>query len=105
MSDFDYITIEPVTDRHTLFEGEMAAYGHGQYPEHSVLAGQAQRAWLAGGTAEQLKTAYPHADVLDHSSKVWRDPNASLAELSGLPACAPDWFDPANAGERWDDDY
>lgn len=103
MSDYDHITIEPY--RETLFQG-FAVYGHGVYPDSSVLAGQPSRTFLdMGDTLEALQAEWPTAEVIDHSTKPFRTGNETLAELSGLPACEPDWFDPADAGERWDDDY
>lgn len=100
MSDYDYVTIEPSSDGLSY-----CAYGHGVYERSSVLAGQSSRVFLAGGSVAELQAEFSGADVLDHSSKAWQDPNGSLADLSGLPSCAPDWFDPADAGESWDDDY
>jgi hypothetical protein len=105
MTDYDYITIEPVPERETCYGGDHRAYGHGTYPQSSVLAGHSSRVFLGGGSVEELQAEFPGADVLDHSSKAWSDPNGSLADHSGLPSCAPGWFDPMAAGERWDDDY
>lgn len=48
---------------------------------------------------------YSHDTYPDHSTRDYRDPNASLADLSGLPSEPPGWFDPTDAGERWDEDY
>ena len=102
MTEYDYVTIEPMPE----CEGdEHRAYGHGTYERSSVLAGQSKRVFLQGGTSEDLQAQFPDADVLDHSSKQWKPENASLADLSGLPSCAPGLFDPADAGESWDGDY
>jgi len=99
MSDYDYYTIEPYADPFGG-PGGVAVYGHGTYPDSSVLAGQSRRAFLDSfPTVEEARAEWPHADVLDHSSKVWR--GSSLVEISGLPECPPDWFDPADAGETW----
>lgn len=98
--DFDYLTIEP--DQ----RDGVVVYGHGTYGENSVLEGQALRQYLKHfETIEEAKVEYPTAEVLDHSTKEWRPANESLADASGLPSVAPAWFDPADAGERWDDDY
>jgi hypothetical protein len=103
MTHYNRITIEPY---HTSLFNGFAVYGHGTYPRHSVLAGQASRTHLdMGDTLEALKAAWPQAEVLDHSTKPFRMGNESLAELSGLPSTPPSWFDPRDAGERWDDDY
>ena len=101
--EYDRITIEPYRD--TLFQG-FAVYGHGVYPESSVLAGQASRSNLdMFETLEDARREWPFAEVLDHSTRPFRTGGESLADLSGLPRSEPDWFDPAAAGERWDDDY
>jgi hypothetical protein len=105
MTDYDRITVEPVPEDGTCYGGDHQAWGHGVYPSSSVLAGQPQRVFLAGGSREELLAQFPNADVLEHSTRPWRDDAASLADLSGLPSEPPGWFDPANAGERWDDDY
>lgn len=98
VGDFDSVSIEPEGNAY-------AAYGHGTYPDSSVLAGQSQRAWLDSGTLPELQARFPQADVLEHSTRPYRDPDASLADLSGLPSEPPGWFDPGAAGESWDDDY
>ena len=103
MTEYNRITIEPFRD--TFFKG-FAVYGHGVYPKGSVLEGQASRVNLdMGDTLEALKTEWPKAEVLEHSTKPFRTGNESLADLSGLPKFAPSDFDPADAGERWDSDY
>ena len=91
-------TIEPNRD------GGVAVWGHGVYPESSVLAGQTARVFVARySTLTAAEEAYPEAAVLDHSTKVHR--GETLEEISGLPAFPPGWFDPADAGECWDSDY
>jgi hypothetical protein len=98
--DYDFYTIEPATD------GGFNVYGHGVYPGTSVLEGQSRRSFLDHfDSLEDAKYGWPEADVREGSSKPWQDPNASLADLSGLPSSPPAWFDPRAAGERWDDDY
>ncbi len=94
MAKYHRITIEPKGD-------DFAAYGHGTYARWSVLAGQPKRVFLARGSVEALRADYPHADVLDCSTKPFHGFGASLADLSGLPATPPAWFDPADAGESW----
>jgi hypothetical protein len=90
-------TIEP--DYKT---GGYAVYEHGEYPEGSVLAGQYRRT-LRGlfPTIAEARSWHPMAEVLDHGTKPWRMGNETLEELSGLPECPPDWFDPMDAGESW----
>lgn len=92
--DFDDYTIEPDLN------GGFAVYGHGIYPESSVLAGQSRRSFLAAyDTVEEAVAAWPEASVMEYSTRVYR--GETLEEISGLPACPPDWFDPAAAGETW----
>ena len=100
--EYDAITIEPFAD--TFFHG-FAVYGHGVYPESSVLAGQSRRSHLdMFETLEDARREWPFADVLGHNTRTFRMGDESLAELSGLPTTAPDWFDPDDAGESWDSD-
>lgn len=102
---YDRLTIEFETTPGGMFS-RWKVFGHGVYPESSVLAGQAQRVFLAEfKTQEEAQERYPGAEVLEHSTKPIRYEWDSLTDLSGLPERAPDWFDPADAGERWDDDY
>ena len=98
--EYDSITIEPS-------RGGFAVYGHGVYPESSVLAGQYRRSHLDRfETLDEAKREWPFAEVRDHSTKPARIGGESLGDLSGLPTCAPGWFDPADAGEHWsEDDY
>ena len=70
---------------------------HGAYERGSVLEGLPKRSFLDSFmTLEEAVEAYPGALVLDYSTKQAGNP---------LPHTAPDWFDPAYAGERWDEDY
>lgn len=92
---FDSITIEP-----SVHGGKpYAVYGHGEYEEWSVLAGQPRRVFLNSfDTVEEalawVKTSeYGEAEVIEHSTKT--DVN--------LPKTPPEWFDPLDAGESWDE--
>lgn len=75
----------------------------GEYAESSVLAGQTRRARLdCFDTVEEAQKAYPDATVSEgcssHAMNVQdRDSFANAPE--------PSWFDPADAGESWDEDY
>ena len=94
--DYDRITIEP------SYSGkDWTVYGHGVYPDHSVLAGQPQRVFLDRfDTLDEAREEWPFADwVLVHSRPYHY--GQSLAEMSGLPEWPPDWFDPADCGETW----
>jgi len=91
------ITIEPLYRDDGRQDG-YGAYEHGVYEKSSVLAGQPSRTFRGGfDTVEKALEWFPLADVLEHSTK--QDVETML------PRTAPDWFDPADAGERWDDDY
>jgi hypothetical protein len=93
--NYDYITIEPSAHEHN--QGEFDVYGHGTYPRHSVLAGQHQRVWLDSFSSVKLALgAYPNAEVLESSTRIFG---------ATVPSCPPSDFDPADAGERWDEDY
>jgi hypothetical protein len=72
-------------------------YGHGEYGEFSVLAGQYRRVFLAGySTLEQAQADYPFAEVLGGLMPAsWIAPR--------LPDSPPDWFDPSDAGESWNE--
>jgi hypothetical protein len=73
----------------------VVVWEHGEYGPASVLAGNPLRRWVRSyPTVEKAKADWPRARVLDHSTRV-------PVTVSHTP---PDWFDPANAGERWDDD-
>lgn len=89
-SRYDWLSIEPNG------RGGFTAYGHGTYEPTSVLAGQYMRCYLESfDTIEQAQAAYPAAEYVAGSTRVDTDPGP----------CAPAWFDPAAAGERWDEDY
>lgn len=90
MSDFDSYTIEP-------FEDKFAVYGHGTYEESSVLAGQYRRCFIdMYDTEEEAQKAHPEAES-SGSTKFMSDQMMDSFENSP----APDWFDPADAGEEW----
>lgn len=79
-------------------ENNWEACGWLTYGRGSVLEGQSQEVpvdWF--DTLEEAKAKYPKAEVVDH-------PRDRLSRPM-LPDSAPDWFDPADAGERWSDDY
>ncbi len=96
--EFDCFTIEPAS----YGEG-FVVYGHGRYPRWSVLAGQSRRSCLEEfDTLEEAKKEWPHADPSESTRPVTF--GKSLSELSGLSSTPPTWFDPRNAGERWNAD-
>lgn len=74
--------------------GGFAVYSHDVYPRYSVLAGQHRRAYLDRfETLEEAQRAYPTAATLDHNT-------SNHASVSPIP---PSDFDPADAGESWDE--
>lgn len=91
MREYDWLTIEPDG------RGGYTVYGHGTHEETSVLAGRAMRQHLRNfRTLDEAKSEYPTARVLEWSTK---------GDYSSDPGpIPPSWFDPADAGERWNDD-
>lgn len=92
------LTIEPDYNQYTR-ETRFTVWKHDEYPEHSVLHGRPRRTAIDDfDTPEEAAAAYPDADVLDYST---RYPDSTY-DIGPHPES---WFDPAAAGERWDDDY
>lgn len=59
--------------------------------------GESVRAWMDEfNTLDEAQAAYPNA-VFNGLGSAYQPPIISHL--------APDWFDEADAGERWDDDY
>lgn len=84
-------TIEPVQCVGGL---EYAVYSHDEYPEDGLLRGQARRmVRLASTDIEILKAAYPHAEVLDHSTKCEK-----AAVVEPTPRPHPDSYPRAERG-------
>ena len=91
-------TIEPDGSHFTVWT-------HGIYGNSSVLEGQYKRSFQ--GSYDSLVEAqrdHPDGELIDHSTRRSSLGCESLADLSGLPLSPPAWFDPANAGESWDED-
>lgn len=79
--------------------GVWEVFGHGEYPRDSVLAGQYARIFMARfETLEEAQEAYPTATVPEYSTRI----PSGWIPMSDI---APVDFDPADAGERWDEDY
>ncbi len=92
LTQYDWLSIEP--NGH----GGFTVYGHGTYEETSVLAGCPLRQYLDGfDSIEEAQAKYPTAEVKEWSTRGYLP--------SYLPHTAPAWFNEADAGERWDDDY
>jgi len=77
-------TIEPLEDQYAVYE-------HSVYGSDSVLEGYPKRVFLAAGTFSELRTEYPEAEVLQHTTR----------QQIVLPETPPAWFDPTIAGETW----
>jgi len=92
LTQFDYLTLEV---QHEY--GTFGVFGHGEYERSSVCYGQQRRVFLDSfDTHEEAQTEYPEAET-SCCTRV-NDP------MSLMPTAAPDWFDPANAGETWHED-
>lgn len=88
--------IEPERGATYAHEGEYAVYAYSVFPRGSVLEGQERRSFVDGGFTSEAdaKAAYPEAVIAGGSG---------YREIA-LPRTPPPWFDPANAGEAWDDE-
>lgn len=74
---------------------EWTVYEWGVYPHSSVLAGQTRKTFMdAFDTLEEALAAYPDAQALD---------GPSHKPSNGLGPAPEPWFDPAAAGESWDE--
>lgn len=72
-------------------------YSYGVYGSWSVLAGQEKRSCRGEfDTLEEAQHEFPEAE--------WSGGGCGYREVF-IPHTAPSWFDEADAGERWDDDY
>lgn len=81
----------------TYSHNEYGVYRYDVFPEYSVLAGQVRRAFLDSfPTLTEAQAAYPSAE--------WHGPGSGYREIV-IPNEPPEWFDPADAGENWDEDY
>ena len=83
-------------------EGGFTVKGYGEHPRHSVNYGMTRIVFLdAFDTEAEARKAYPQlaGDGSEWGSKFLD------ADLTRQPSTAPSWFDPAIAGERWEDDY
>jgi hypothetical protein len=97
MSMADRIEIEFPAAGATYCHQEYGVYSYGEYPPGSVLEGQEKRSFLGSyPTLEEAQANHPGAN--------WSGGGCGYREIP-IPATAPSWFDEANAGERWDDDY
>jgi hypothetical protein len=88
------VAIEPGVNEYT-HKPVFHVKGYGEYPDSSVLAGQPRRVHLdTFDTLEEAQAAYPFSSTEDGPRHV-PDPV--------MPSSPPDWFDPLDAGESWDE--
>ena len=80
----------------TYSHDEYGVYEYGEYEPWSVLAGQEKRSFLDSfPTLKAAQAAYPDAQ--------WSGEGSGYREIT-IPHDPPDWFDPDDAGEVWDDE-
>jgi hypothetical protein len=90
------LIIEYPSSGATYSHDEYGVYRYDTYPDSSVLAGQERRSFLGSfPTLAEAQAEFPDAEWADGSG--YRQIN--------IPDTPPDWFDPANAGEQWSEDY
>lgn len=93
------ITIEYPSSGATYHNYAYGVYAYDTWPMSSVLGGQSRRTYIREyPTLEEAQAEYPNAEINVHKPYI-PDPELPLSPI------APSWFDPADAGERWDDDY
>ena len=91
-----WYTIEP--SRHD--EGQWDVISHGIYERGSVLEGQPKRSFIFGAPTKDECVVYCEGECIDYILR-----EGSSYHPQPMSDLAPDWFDPADAGERWNDDY
>ena len=73
-------------------------WGYGSYPEGSILAGQHKQQRIEHW--EDVNTALLACPLVNHRvDGTCNLPSSMLVTVSDV---APDWFDPADAGECWE---
>lgn len=91
-----YETIEFPATGATYERPEYGVYRYSEYPRGSVLEGQEKRSALGSyETLEEAQRLHPAARY---------EGGSGFREIT-VPHAPPAWFDSANAGETWDDDY
>ena len=94
MAEYDYYEL------HTDSRLGYVVKGYGSYPRSSVNHGMTRIVFLDSfDTEAEAIEAYPQLQGENYGSALLDQ------DLTRQPDTAPDWFDPADAGERWDDDY
>jgi hypothetical protein len=80
-----------------IVHGKVWHCEHGVYSSSSVLEGNDYRQLMeCYDTVAEAVAAHPTARVIEGE---WEPAPVAMSRV------APDWFDPDDAGERWDDDY
>ena len=59
------------------------------------------------GTLEEMRELAQRKKAMcqEENVKIEESVDIPMKHFPTAPVCAPSWFDPADAGERWDDDY
>lgn len=85
-------------------------YGYSEYDDSSVLAGQPRKTFVC--CFGECDMGFMVATEVCRVKGIELQPrrgggslSGSLANHSGLPSVPPSDFDPADAGESWDEDY
>jgi hypothetical protein len=92
------VVIEYPAQGSTYHHDAYGVYAYGVYPRGSVLEGQERRSNLGTfDTLTEAQAAFPDADYYGEGGTGFVDRE--------IPVSAPEWFDPADAGESWDEDY
>jgi hypothetical protein len=82
----------------TYRDEDYGVYEYGVWGRGSVLAGQSRRTFIDSlKTLEEAQAKYPKAQ--------WNGENNTGYIEQSMSREPEDWFDPADAGESWDDDY
>ena len=83
-------------------DGSVELWGYGEYGPTSVLAGQFRRVFIdSWESMDEAKAAFTETDLGRISTG-----EAPINIPAEVPHTAPEWFDPADAGEVWgEDDY
>lgn len=81
-------------------DGSAELWGYGEYGPTSVLAGQFRRVFIdSWESLDAAKASFAETDLARLSTVEVNIP-------AEVPHTAPEWFDPADAGEAWgENDY
>lgn len=99
MSEFHYYKLH--VEGQEGDQGRYVVKGYGDHEKHSVCYGQTRIVFLdAFSTEAEAREKYGPLLDAGYGSKLLDQ------DLTRMPDVAPDWFDPADAGEVWsEEDY